>query len=94
MSTETTTGLLMLKVLTPEGSVLEGDVFEVTIPGKYVKLADTIAGFKSILRGEHDQTPEQAFYMQGTIEDVVEVAKRMREEESAQTAAKESKEKK
>ncbi len=64
------------------------------IPGKYVKLADTIAGFKSILRGEHDQTPEQAFYMQGTIEDVVEVAKKMREEESAQTAAKESKEKK
>jgi F-type H+-transporting ATPase subunit beta len=64
------------------------------IPGKYVKLADTIAGFKSILRGEHDQTPEQAFYMQGTIEDVIEVAKKMREEESAQTAAKESKEKK
>ena len=33
MSTETTTGLLLLKVLTPEGSVLEGDVFEVTLPG-------------------------------------------------------------
>jgi F-type H+-transporting ATPase subunit epsilon len=33
VSTETTTGLLMLKVLTPEGSVLEGDVAEVTIPG-------------------------------------------------------------
>ena len=33
MSTETTTGLLMLKVLTPEGSVLEGDVSEVTLPG-------------------------------------------------------------
>lgn len=33
MSTETTTGLLALKVLTPEGSVLEGDVFEVTLPG-------------------------------------------------------------
>ena len=33
MSTETTTGLLLLKVLTPEGSVLEGDVSEVTLPG-------------------------------------------------------------
>lgn len=33
MSTETTTGLLALKVLTPEGSILEGDVFEVTLPG-------------------------------------------------------------
>ena len=33
MGAETTTGLLMLKVLTPEGSVLEGDVFEVTLPG-------------------------------------------------------------
>lgn len=33
MTTETTTGLLLLKVLTPEGSVLEGDVFEVTLPG-------------------------------------------------------------
>lgn len=33
MSSETTTGLLVLKILTPEGSVLEGDVFEVTLPG-------------------------------------------------------------
>jgi len=51
------------------------------IPGKYVKLADTIAGFKSILNGEHDQTPEQAFYMRGTIEEVIEAAQRLREEE-------------
>jgi len=64
------------------------------IPGKYVKLADTIAGFKSILQGEHDLTPEQAFYMRGTIDEVVEAAKKMREEEPAQTAAQESKEKK
>src|SRR5512145_455302 len=64
------------------------------IPGKYVKLADTIAGFKSIMKGEHDLTPEQAFYMRGTIDEVVEAARRMREEEPAQTAAKESKEKK
>jgi F-type H+-transporting ATPase subunit beta len=64
------------------------------IPGKYVKLADTIAGFKSIMSGEHDLTPEQAFYMRGTIDEVVEAAKKLREEEPAQTAAKESKEKK
>jgi len=64
------------------------------IPGKYVKLADTIAGFKSIMAGEHDLTPEQAFYMRGTIDEVVEAARRMREEEPAQTAARESKGKK
>jgi F-type H+-transporting ATPase subunit beta len=64
------------------------------IPGKYVKLADTIAGFKSIMKGEHDLTPEQAFYMRGTIDEVAEAAKKLREEEPAQTAAKESKEKK
>ena len=38
--------------------------------GKYVKLADTIRGFKEIVEGKHDDIPEQAFYMQGTIEDV------------------------
>jgi len=43
--------------------------------GKYVKLADTIRGFKEIVEGKHDDIPEQAFYMQGTIEDVVERAK-------------------
>jgi F-type H+-transporting ATPase subunit beta len=64
------------------------------IPGKYVKLADTIAGFKSIMKGEHDLTPEQAFYMRGTIDEVAEAAKKMREEEPAQTAAQESKGKK
>ncbi|WP_321473668.1 F0F1 ATP synthase subunit beta [uncultured Paludibaculum sp.] len=40
--------------------------------GKYVKLADTIKGFKEIVDGKHDDVPEQAFYMQGTIEDVLE----------------------
>ena len=45
------------------------------VPGKYVKLADTIRGFKEIVDGKHDGIPEQAFYMQGTIEDVVERAK-------------------
>jgi F-type H+-transporting ATPase subunit beta len=40
-------------------------------PGKYVSLADTIRGFKAILEGEYDHLPEQAFYMMGTIEEVV-----------------------
>jgi F-type H+-transporting ATPase subunit beta len=44
------------------------------LQGKYVKLADTIKGFKEIVEGKHDEIPEQAFYMQGTIEDVVERA--------------------
>ena len=43
--------------------------------GKYVSLKDTIAGFKSILEGEMDQYPEQAFYMVGGIEEVAEKAK-------------------
>ena len=43
-------------------------------PGKYMKLADTIRGFKEIVEGKHDGIPEQAFYMQGTIEDVLERA--------------------
>ena len=44
-------------------------------PGKYVSLRDTIAGFKAILNGEYDHLPEQAFYMVGGIEEVVEKAK-------------------
>lgn len=39
-------------------------------PGKYVKLEDTIRGFKEVLDGKHDDLPEQAFYMVGTIEEV------------------------
>jgi len=46
-------------------------------PGKYVKRADSIKGFKMILNGELDSVPEQAFYMKGTIEEVFEEAKRM-----------------
>ena len=42
--------------------------------GKYVKLADTIRGFREIAEGKHDDIPEQAFYMQGTIEEVLEKA--------------------
>ena len=47
------------------------------IPGKYVKLEDTIRGFKEIIEGKHDDLPEQAFYMVGTIEEAVEKAKKL-----------------
>jgi F-type H+-transporting ATPase subunit beta len=45
------------------------------IPGKYVPLAETIKGFKTIVSGEMDDLPEQAFFMVGTIEEAVEQAK-------------------
>jgi F-type H+/Na+-transporting ATPase subunit beta len=45
--------------------------------GKYVKLEDTIASFERVVAGEFDQLPEQAFYMVGAIEDVVEQAKQL-----------------
>jgi F-type H+-transporting ATPase subunit beta len=48
-------------------------------PGRYVKLADTIRGFKEIIEGKHDDLPEQAFYMVGTIEEAQEKARKMRE---------------
>jgi F-type H+/Na+-transporting ATPase subunit beta len=44
------------------------------LKGKYVKLEDTIRSFKEILSGKHDEIPEQAFYLVGTIEDVLEKA--------------------
>ncbi len=44
-------------------------------PGVYVRLDDTIRGFKEVLEGKHDGLPEQAFYMVGTIEDAIEKAK-------------------
>lgn len=47
------------------------------IAGKYVKLEDTIRSFREILDGKHDNLPEQAFYMVGTIEDAIEKAKTM-----------------
>jgi len=50
------------------------------LPGKYVKIADTIRGFKEIAEGKHDEIPEQAFYNQGTIEDVLEKAEQIRKE--------------
>ncbi len=45
--------------------------------GKYVPLKETIKGFKEIIEGKHDKLPEQAFYMVGTIEEVVENAKKV-----------------
>jgi F-type H+-transporting ATPase subunit beta len=44
-------------------------------PGKYVSLKETIRGFRGIVDGEYDHIPEQAFYMVGTIDEVVEKAK-------------------
>ncbi len=49
------------------------------MPGRYVELADTIRGFREIVDGKHDDLPEQAFYMVGTIEEAVEKAKKIRE---------------
>ena len=46
------------------------------IPGKYVKLSDSIRGFQEIAAGKYDDLPEQAFYMVGTIEEVVEKAEK------------------
>jgi len=46
-------------------------------PGVYVKLPDTIRGFKEIVEGKYDDLPEQAFYMVGTIEAAVEKAKKI-----------------
>ncbi|HEV7678776.1 MAG TPA: F0F1 ATP synthase subunit beta [Candidatus Dormibacteraeota bacterium] len=48
--------------------------------GKYVPLAETVRGFAEILDGKHDDLPEQAFYMCGTIDEAVENAKRMESE--------------
>ncbi len=46
-------------------------------PGKYVSLKETIRGFRSIVDGDYDSLPEQAFYMVGTIEEAVEKAKKL-----------------
>ncbi len=46
-------------------------------PGKYVKIQDTIKGFKGIVNGEYDDIPEQAFYMVGDIEEALEKAKNL-----------------
>jgi F-type H+-transporting ATPase subunit beta len=47
------------------------------IPGKYVKLEETIRSFEEVLDGKHDNLPEQAFYMVGNIEEVIQKAKEL-----------------
>src|ERR1700726_2006549 len=47
-------------------------------PGRYVKIADTVKGFRGIVEGKYDDIPEQAFYMKGTIDEVMETAEKMK----------------
>ena len=53
------------------------------LKGKYVKLADSIRSFREIAEGKYDDLPEQAFYLQGTLEDVIEKAKQIKDQEKA-----------
>jgi F-type H+-transporting ATPase subunit beta len=48
------------------------------IPGAYCKIADTVRSFKEVIEGKHDDVPEQAFYMKGTIDEVLEAAEKMK----------------
>ena len=48
------------------------------IPGRFCKIADTVRSFKEVIEGKHDDVPEQAFYMKGTIEEVLETAEKMK----------------
>ena len=48
------------------------------IPGAYVKVADTVRSFKEIISGKYDDIPEQAFYMKGAIEEVLETAEKLK----------------
>jgi F-type H+/Na+-transporting ATPase subunit beta len=47
-------------------------------PGRFVKIADTVKGFREVIEGKHDGIPEQAFYMVGTIDEVMERAEKMK----------------
>src|ERR671930_1111255 len=53
-------------------------------PGEYVKIEDTIRGFQEIIDGRHDELPEQAFYMVGTIDDAVAKGRRIAGEEPSE----------
>jgi len=53
------------------------------IKGKYVSLADTVRSFKEVVEGKHDELPEQAFYMQGDIEDVKKRAEELKKQGEA-----------
>jgi hypothetical protein len=61
-------------------------------PGEYVRLEDTVRGFAEIIDGKHDELPEQAFYMVGTIDNAVEKGRRLagdEREEQAETEVEE-----
>ncbi|HET9123518.1 MAG TPA: F0F1 ATP synthase subunit beta [Solirubrobacteraceae bacterium] len=61
------------------------------IPGKYVKVEESIRGFKEILEGKHDDVPERAFFMKGSIDEVVaDAGGRRAEEDRSKSAAGES----
>ena len=51
------------------------------LEGRYVKIEDTVSGFKAIVEGKYDDVPEQAFYMAGTIDEVEERARKLKAEE-------------
>ena len=59
-----------------------GEVFTGMV-GRYVPVAETVRGFQEIIDGKHDDLPEQAFYMVGTIDEAVEKGKKMQEEATA-----------
>jgi F-type H+-transporting ATPase subunit beta len=59
-----------------------GEVFT-GMAGRYVPVAETVRGFQEIIDGKHDDFPEQAFYMVGTIDEAVEKGKKMQEEATA-----------
>src|SRR5476649_1139258 len=48
------------------------------LEGRYMKVADTVRSFKEIIEGKHDDVPEQAFYMKGSIEEVLQVAEKLK----------------
>jgi F-type H+-transporting ATPase subunit beta len=48
------------------------------LSGRYCKIEDTVRSFKEIIEGKHDDVPEQAFYMKGTIDEVLETAEKMK----------------
>jgi hypothetical protein len=54
--------------------------------GEYLPVEETVRSFKEIVDGEHDDIPERAFYMQGSIEQVLQTAKDMKSEEPAESA--------
>jgi F-type H+/Na+-transporting ATPase subunit beta len=61
-------------------------------PGQYVKIEDTVRSFKEIIEGKHDDIPERAFLLKGTIDQVVEAAGGAREEEAAERVGEEGEE--